>query len=643
MDDSSTNRFALKNIHSFVTPALLPVIILATCVIYWPGLSGTFILDDIHTLQSLNKLGGVTSISSLTHFMSDSAGIFGRPVSMLSLLIDDQYFPGDPAKYRYTNLMLHLLCGLFLLLFLLKLLELTCSDTVNTKFVALTVVALWLVHPLSVSTTLYIVQRMTQVMTLFTLIGLTFFVYGRGFLTTRAKLGVVYITAAFIPFGILAVLSKENGILLCMYVLVLELTVLRRMTKPGWYKWWTSIFVIAPLVLVFTYLTYRFGNHFKIYELRDFSLTERLLTEFRILISYLYQIIIPPSSKTGLYHDDYQISTSIFSPFTTLPAVIFVLCLLLFAIKLRVSQPFASLAILWFFGGHILESTVIPLELYFEHRNYLPMVGPLLGLIYYVHIYAKNLKNIKQKYLIHIIPVVLIMMSTLFTYQSATIWSKPEIMYTVWHREHPDSLRAATMYAQMLEKNGHIAEALSTLDATYQDHPDTISLPLYMLALSCQKKISPKYSAQDIISKTEDAVYRDALTFVSQRLINTVKNNGCEYISMDELLSLLNSLVNVNRLRGMAKIQMILMLSDLYVDKGMLSPAVETLDRAFEIKRMPSIAVKQADLLSTAGLYDDALHYIEIAKKADQKRPFYRASYTNLIQAMENHIRSKMK
>ena len=39
-----------------------------------------------------------------------------------------------------------------------------------------------------------------------------------------------------------------------------------------------------------------------------------------------------------------------------------------------------AFGIAFFLGGHLLESTVLPLELYYEHRNYLPSFGDLPGI-----------------------------------------------------------------------------------------------------------------------------------------------------------------------------------------------------------------------------------------------------------------------
>src|SRR5690606_18751837 len=46
----------------------------------------------------------------------------------------------------------------------------------------------------------------------------------------------------------------------------------------------------------------------------------------------------------------------------------------------RPRRPLFCLGILWFFGGHLMTGTVLPLELVYEHRNYFPAAGLLLVL-----------------------------------------------------------------------------------------------------------------------------------------------------------------------------------------------------------------------------------------------------------------------
>jgi tetratricopeptide (TPR) repeat protein len=107
------------------------------------------------------------------------------------------------------------------------------------------------------------------------------------------------------------------------------------------------------------------------YNFRYFSPVERLLTEPRVVLHYLSQIFYPVPTRLSIEHD-IAVSSSLFSPWSTLPAIILVCSLIgigLYNIKRR---PLLGFAVLFFFLNHVIESSVIGLELVFEHRNYLP-------------------------------------------------------------------------------------------------------------------------------------------------------------------------------------------------------------------------------------------------------------------------------
>jgi len=618
------------------------VSMIVTYIVYSPGLSGVFTLDDSNTLVFLNKLGGVTDLTSLTQFISDGVGFLSRPISMISFLIDDQYYPGDPSQYRYTNLMIHLLCGSFLVLFIKNIFEILKIEVRFRYYIAILTPTYWLLHPLNVSSTLYIVQRMTLLMTLFTLAGLVLYTYGRRTLTSRQYLGLSLISSAIVIFGALATLSKENGALIVIYVLVLEFTLLKDLPRPKLFKYWFLGFIVTPILIMFGYFVYNFSVFSIPYNYRDFTLIERLLTESRVLISYLYQILIPPSGGTGLYHDDIVISTSLFSPFTTLLSLIGIATLIYLAIKFRKSQPVFSFSLLWFFGGHILESTVLPLEIYFEHRNYLPMVGPLIAIIYYIYIFANKQQNNIQRNLLLSLPIALIFISSVFTYQSSRIWGTPDLMYFTWQKEHPNSLRATTMYASYLDTRGNYSQAIKVLEKNYRTNPDTISLPLYILAISCHSKIAPTIDISDITREASHAVYRGILTKVVAQLIKTIELSNCKYATINDIISILIALEKSEKIADPTKADLIFTLSELYVKKGELNPAIEALDRAFKKQPIPTFALRQAELLSSAGLYQDALGYIEKAKQADLARKVFKPSESAVIIKMQKSIVSKI-
>jgi hypothetical protein len=240
------------------------------------------------------------------------------------------------------------------------------------------VAALWLLHPLNVSTTLYVVQRMAQLMTFFGLSSLFCYLKGRRLVYSNPKRGLLLLCLCLFPSGLLSVLSKENGALILLLIVVFEFSIFRFEPRNAELIAWFRAGVIAPLVVFGIYLVLTFADSLAGYEFRHFSLFERMLSESRILMIYLGEIFLPTNAGVSLFHDDFQISTSFLNPLSTLFSVLFLFGLAGVAWYWRKSQPVLFLGIAWFFVMHILESTYLPLELYFDHRNYMAMIGPII-------------------------------------------------------------------------------------------------------------------------------------------------------------------------------------------------------------------------------------------------------------------------
>ena len=111
------------------------------------------------------------------------------------------------------------------------------------------------------------------------------------------------------------------------------------------------------------------------YTTRNFSITERLLTEGRVLWFYIGLMIFPRLGSFALHHDNIVLSTGLFYPWTTMPALLGLAGMALLAWRTRLKAPLLSFGITWFLIGHGLESTMLSLELAHEHRNYLPSIG----------------------------------------------------------------------------------------------------------------------------------------------------------------------------------------------------------------------------------------------------------------------------
>ena len=213
---------------------------------------------------------------------------------------------------------------------------------------------------------------------------------------------------------------------------------------------WLVLWGVWPCAIV--YFIYDPSFILDPYSERNFNLYERVLTQFRMLIDYIRLIFIPDITDIGLYHDDIRISKSLINPIQTILSLILIIGLLVFAVKNKKRFRLVSLGILWFFGGHLLESTIISLELYFLHRNYIPSVGIIFVL-------AEIGINLYRNYKI---PVNLALIAILVTYTVGTRflnyqWSDDNRMIMIEAMNNPDSARANFMAGQILRYYASVA------------------------------------------------------------------------------------------------------------------------------------------------------------------------------------------
>lgn len=352
--------------------------------VYWSGLHGQFFFDDLpNILADGNVRLDDTSLESLGAVMgSGSSGPSGRPVAQLSFALN-HYFNGlDPFAFKLTNLAIHLANGVLIFFLALRLFA-PFSVSMKQRRALITAGVLataWLLHPIQLLPVLHVVQRMTSLSAFFLLLALLCHIWWRDVGMSRSAGWLLLGWGVFWP---LSFFSKETGLLFPFFALAWELIVRRAVC--GGLDRFARVFaalVGISLGLVAGYLLSPLGDWLWAgYGLRSFSLAERLLTEGRVLGFYLGLILFPRLEAFGLFHDDFNVSTGLLTPWTTLPAFAGLLGLVWLAWRMRERMPLVSFGIAWFLIGHGMESTFLPLELVHEHRNYLPLFGVLLVVV----------------------------------------------------------------------------------------------------------------------------------------------------------------------------------------------------------------------------------------------------------------------
>lgn len=492
---------------------LLPLMAMAACLLaFVPGLNGPFLLDDQTNLESV-RIAHLDLRSIYRGVLNNPSGVLLRPISNLTLLLQQALGNGHAFGFKLVNLLIH---GINTLLvwrlgtLIAPALSSRPGQTNPTRYMPLLAALLWAVHPLQVSSVLYVVQRMALLSSTFILLSVAAALaplLRPGALRTPLR-GILQ-TAAVGLLAVLALLSKETGALVPFMLLAILRAVpnpTRQTTRDTQGKRvfvWTAVYLpvlagTATVVAFWPRISAGFAG-------RPFTLLERLISESWILLDYLTSIFVPLPQRMGLFLDD----TPVIGPSTAGwwigPLVL--LSIAAGAVLARRRYPFFTFAIFWFLACHLLESTVLPLELKFEHRNYLALLGPMLLV---AHGVAALGTLLSARVAAAIGTALVVLMAGLTLIRSDT-WSSDVKFIAFEVRHHPGSVRAQLEMARLESNSGRDDLAYRRIEDALRTNPGHYGLLLYHMFLGCKAGTPVNWNAmaQHIQAHPDDSVIRN--------------------------------------------------------------------------------------------------------------------------------------
>jgi len=361
----------------------LLLLLLALCLLivgtYWAGLHGTFLFDDLGSIVNNPPLRAFDgSLQSLVAAAtSGTSSPLGRPLSMASFALNYSFFGEAPFPFKLVNLLIHVANAMLVFTLVRQMWHRLGYDTGTARSLipAIAVAAAWSLHPINLTPVLLVVQRMTSLSGLFVLTALVLYLYGR---QARSKQGQVAIAASLFICWPAAVLSKETGLLLPAYIFLCEWLLLGTFRSIPARAKWLAASVIGGMFAALCWAKWGFITAG--YSARDFGLLERLMTEARVLWFYVGQLLWPAPAAFALFHDDIAVSRGLLAPPETLVAILAWVLVSGLAFRWRTRSPLFAFAVFWFLASHLLESTALPLEIAYEHRNYIASLGIFLWL-----------------------------------------------------------------------------------------------------------------------------------------------------------------------------------------------------------------------------------------------------------------------
>jgi hypothetical protein len=425
-----------------------------TAAAYWPAMGGPFVYDSITAIKLNPELRFIdyTFDEWYAAAFSGAAGPAMRPVAMLSFALNSALSGMEsPFAFRLSNLVLHVVNALLVFLALRPLCR--CFGATGsgvqipaTRHTAISGLGatIFLLHPIQLTAVVHDVQRMALLATLFQLLALLVFLKGRPWWSTRGE-GRVRACNDLTWIALLTVLgflSKENGLLTPLLLLVVEAFCFS--SKPG--RTLLAAFGVPLVALCGWMLAGGASVLDAMYAGRDFDLGDRLLTQARVLWMYLYWFIQPAALTAGMHHDDIVVSRGMADPavLAALSAWLLVGGLLVFGARRGRGFALPAFAFAWFLVLHVMESTVVPLEMVFEHRNY----GAVTGFAMLVSVYVFRVTGALPRTLAPALPVCLLITLWALLFMRASAWASPMTLAVFSVAESPESLRSRVDLAE---------------------------------------------------------------------------------------------------------------------------------------------------------------------------------------------------
>ena len=614
----------------------LSLILAATVFVYYPGLAEGFYFDDFVNIVD-NRLLQVETLSIANFWQATWSGLsgpLGRPLSYLSFSVN-WYFTGENAYYmKITNLVIHCLVGLllyFLTNVLVTHLNRSRSLNVNVNFICIFVCAAWLLHPFNLTSVLYVVQRMTSLAALFTICAILCYTHFR-IKQTQSKGHWFPLISSTALFAFIAMSAKETAFMLVFYIACIEIFIFRFSAHDHFDRVFlkSCFYILFPSIFIATYAFFALNPDWleRGYALRNFSLLERLLTEFRIVVWYLKMALAPDISQMSLFLDDFEVSKSFFQPFTTIASAFLIALLLLIGVLARSKLILVSFGIFWFFSGHLMESTFLPLELAYEHRNYLPTFGLIISLAATIEYLLKI-----QKLRVIAVSLSIVWVSLLgyTTYLRADRWKNPVSLAISDVEYHPESIRAndhvAGVYASLVQA----AENQQDKDVFFEkadfhykkagalDKVSHSSMLTRVILYSMNDRKLPEIELNEVLTSLENKIIDSSTVNALKKLTSCQIAEVCK-LSVNDYMRIMYAPISQQNINKRHLALILLFLSEYYV------VVLNDYDTAIKITRA-ALEEHTNDIhhrfilvkwLGSAGQYKDALKELEIIREQDK-------------------------
>jgi tetratricopeptide (TPR) repeat protein len=454
----------------------------------------------------------------------------------------------------------------------------------SATFIAVFSALIFISHPIQTQAVTYIVQRGASMATLFYLLSLNMYIASRlrwNAPPERKSLWIYLFYGISLLSSVCAMKTKEISFTLPFMVMLYEFFFFsggpdsRR--TPISIRFLFLVPLLLTLLIIPVSMLYMKGPLETIMlnidtisrEAVHISRTDYLLTQFRVIVTYLRLLIFPLNQN---FDYEYPVYHSFFDPQVAFSfiflCIIFLSGIYLFYVSrftnAKMSRPglrLTAFGIFWFFLALSVESSIVPItDVIVEHRLYLPSIGLIIAFVTLFDSVALS-SRIKVAVMIGIV-----LLLSAATYNRNILWRDPQLIWEDVIVKAPGNYRAYNNLGVVFKKNGKFDEATKQFQrsiAIDSSHPAAYfnlgdvqyqlgnyakaeeylkkaldMRPNSLLRLDILNKLGRTYSA---MGKTETAiaVFEHALTLYPSS-IPLYNNLGIQYVKVGNLDAAIN-------------------------------------------------------------------------------------------------------
>ncbi|MBT4485778.1 MAG: tetratricopeptide repeat protein [Candidatus Latescibacteria bacterium] len=472
MSKKTIPETSLKNPHVIVFPRIYSLLLIGVLglIIYSNTFNSSFHFDDLSSITENIDIRDVHDVKTIWNYMDR------RFVAYYSFAINYHFNRLDVFGYHIVNVTIHLLASF--MVWWLTLLTLSTpvmrreSISSYKNLIALGCGLVFVSHPLQTQAVTYIVQRLASLATLFYLASLCLYLSAR--MTKQRRVAPLFF-AGSVAAALLGIFTKEIVFTLPFSILLYEIYFFRtgeqRILAVFKNKkfWLYSIpffmfLLILPALLSFdpssVLVSVTSQRHL------DPPLTNAIytMTQFRVFVTYIRLLFLP------IYQNiDYDFPASLsFFEVSTLAGFLFLITLLIIAVRLFSNYRLVSFGIVWFFLTSSVEAFKPLGNVIFEHRLYLPMFGfsvVLTGALYYI-LWKKNVRIVAA------ILLALVLCNSILTYRRNKVWKDDFTLWSDTSKKSPEKARPYSSLGFAYDRAGKYNEAIQSYRKALSINPD---------------------------------------------------------------------------------------------------------------------------------------------------------------------------